>query len=295
MAMLTPSFESWNQQVAAMVRQLGGVDFFRELVAAIEQTVAVDHPQVWLYRRDQVPVALYFDIAGEEQSVQIDSYIDGSYQLDPFYLATLNHQQSPGVYRLTELSAGGFQQSDYYRSYYAHLDTADEIVYMVDVDESMALHISLMRSQSSRRFSDQELGFLRAIEPVVRELVLQHAAISPLADTVSDDAVRVQPGFEKSVNRAFDLFGRSLLTGREKDVLGLMLQGHSTKLSAEKLGISPETLRRHRKNIYQKLDVSSQTELFSLFINSLGCFEQAPTQDPLSLYFRRPTQNSSSN
>jgi hypothetical protein len=45
-----------------------------------------------------------------------------------------------------------------------------------------------------------------------------------------------------------------------------------------------ETVRRHRKSIYRKLDVSSQTDLFSLFINTMSCLGQAAGNDPLAIY-----------
>ena len=68
-----------------------------------------------------------------------------------------------------------------------------------------------------------------------------------------------------------------------KDVLELMLRGYGTDTSAERLEIAVETVRRHRKSIYRKLDVSSQTDLFSLFLNSLSCIGEAAGEDPLSI------------
>ena len=50
------------------------------------------------------------------------------------------------------------------------------------------------------------------------------------------------------------------------------------------LEIAVETVRRHRKSIYRKLDVSSQTDLFSLFLNSMSCLGAAAGSDPLSIY-----------
>ena len=75
-----------------------------------------------------------------------------------------------------------------------------------------------------------------------------------------------------------------MLSPREKDVLELMLRGYGTDVSAERLTIAVETVRRHRKSIYRKLDVSSQTDLFSLFLNSMSCLGQAAGDDPLSVY-----------
>lgn len=281
-----PNLAQWNQALAQIIDHSGEDAFFPKMVAVLQQHLEVDHPQIWMFRRDLAPEAIYYEIASEEIDVQIDRYIDGGYLLDPFYLSGIKNQKSPGVYRITEISASHFKQSDYYRSYYAQLDTSDEIAYIIELDDDACLHISLMRNKQTRAFSEEELSFLQDIEPSIRSISQLHAR---LANLVQMEGERIDVrGVNKSVHRAFDLFGRSLLTGREKDVLGLMLQGHNTNLSAEKLGISPETLRRHRKNMYQKLDVSSQTELFSLFLNSLSHFEQSPGEDPLASYFAKP-------
>ncbi len=47
------------------------------------------------------------------------------------------------------------------------------------------------------------------------------------------------------------------------------VQGHSEKSTASQMSISPETVRMHRKNLYLKLEMGSQSELFALFIEWL--------------------------
>jgi DNA-binding NarL/FixJ family response regulator len=53
------------------------------------------------------------------------------------------------------------------------------------------------------------------------------------------------------------------LTPRETEVLTLLSQGNSYKLIASQAGISLDTVRSHIKNIYEKLQVHSQTEAVS--------------------------------
>lgn len=50
------------------------------------------------------------------------------------------------------------------------------------------------------------------------------------------------------------------LSGREKELLKLMVEGHNYKDIAEKSFISYETVRTHVKHIYKKLHVASRSE-----------------------------------
>ncbi len=51
-----------------------------------------------------------------------------------------------------------------------------------------------------------------------------------------------------------------ILSLREQEVLGLLVQGLNYKQIAEKIFISPETVRNHIRNIYEKLHVHSRSE-----------------------------------
>lgn len=54
------------------------------------------------------------------------------------------------------------------------------------------------------------------------------------------------------------------LTQREADILQLILQGKKTPNIADTLGLSVNTVKTHRRHLYQKLGCSSSEELFSL-------------------------------
>jgi len=53
----------------------------------------------------------------------------------------------------------------------------------------------------------------------------------------------------------------SELTPREKEVLELVAQGHSTKQIADKLGIGTRTVESHRVNMLKKMKVNNTAEL----------------------------------
>jgi len=57
------------------------------------------------------------------------------------------------------------------------------------------------------------------------------------------------------------MVGPQELTAREREVLQLIADGHTTQELAEILQISPHTATRHRANLMQKLNAHNQVEL----------------------------------
>ena len=54
---------------------------------------------------------------------------------------------------------------------------------------------------------------------------------------------------------------KSLLSGREREIVGLVCQGFRNKEIAEKMFISEQTVKNHLHNIFDKLGVSDRLEL----------------------------------
>ncbi len=268
----------WNRDISRAIAALGTDQFFPALVAAIHGQVTIDYPQFWLYHKDLPPQVLYHEIPEHAVVSQIGSYLEGPFAEDPFYQISMNRPRSK-IYRLSRVTAGKLQESDYYRDYYSDTGTVDEAIYLAKLHAGNVINISMMRLPSHGVFSDEEYERLYLLAEPVSELLKSHCEHSDFATTYL-----IQPGIDHQINLAFQTFGASLLSPREKDVLELMLRGYSTNVSAERLEIALETVRRHRKAIYRKLDVSSQTDLFSLFINSMSCIGEAAGADPLTIY-----------
>lgn len=66
-----------------------------------------------------------------------------------------------------------------------------------------------------------------------------------------------------------DLFDDTL-TAREKDIVTLILRGYPTSVIADKLNLSVGTVKNHRGRIYYKLDITTERELFLLYIDTLS-------------------------
>jgi DNA-binding CsgD family transcriptional regulator len=269
---------TWSRDIGEAVSALGTDDFFPALIRAVNEQVPIAYPQFWLYHSDLPPRILHHEIPDHALKAQVQDYLEGPYQEDPFYQTSMSRPKSR-IYRLGRVTAGRLENSDYYRDYYADTGTVDEAIFLSVLEGGSVINLSMMRLPSQGMYSDDEYQLLYSIADSVSELMRKHAEFESFA--VQN---LIQPGIDHQIDLAFRTFGSSLLSPREKDVLELMLRGYSTEVSARRLSIAKETLRRHRKSIYRKLDVSSQTDLFSLFLNSMSCLGEAAGGDPLSIY-----------
>lgn len=64
------------------------------------------------------------------------------------------------------------------------------------------------------------------------------------------------------------------LTPRERDVTGLALRGHSSAGIAKALGLSVGNVKNHKRRIYNKLDITSERELFLMYIEAMSAAVQ---------------------
>jgi DNA-binding CsgD family transcriptional regulator len=279
----TETLSRWNKDLSHAIVALGSDVFFPRLIAAIRRNTRVDYPQVWLYHKDLPPQCIYHEISALAVASQIDRYLEGPYREDPFYQVSLN-QPRGRFYRLSNLIEGLLEDSDYYRHYYGDTGTVDEVIYLSRLIDGSVINISLMRKTGHGIFNQDEFALLRALAPPVSSLMFSHSQMADFSNRYL-----LEPDIDGVIDHAFHAFGSSLLSPREKSVLELMLRGYSSLASAEKLEIAVETLRRHRKSIYRKLDVNSQTDLFSLFINCLSYLGDAGVGDPLSVYMAPPS------
>ena len=89
------------------------------------------------------------------------------------------------------------------------------------------------------------------------------------------NALRIDDERRKQTNRhddlSLDLATRlATLSEREREVLDRILEGKQTRQIADELCISVKTVEFHRARIREKLGVTTQAQLFSLFITSEG-------------------------
>ena len=250
-------FES-TAWLAALARLVGSNDVNSAAAALADAIdVAVGHEGTCLlvFHRDAPPEVIHHTLEPAGRRHYVDRYVAGPYLLDPLYLLAVS-EQKPGVCRFRDESPDRFRSSEYYRQYCERTHLRDEMDFLVDVSANSAL--VLVVGRRTRRFAKAELERLRRIEPIV------HGAMRTIWQQSSASTRRHQ-----RLTRCFENFGEGLLTERERQITQLLLRGHSTKSVAKELGIAPGTVMVHKRNLFAKLGITSQYELFSLFIDAL--------------------------
>lgn len=86
------------------------------------------------------------------------------------------------------------------------------------------------------------------------------AAMAPFVARRILEAMKSAGPLSAKNSRASEAGSKSLLSIREREVLGMLVEGGNHRTIAEKLFLSPDTVRNHIRNIYEKLHVHSRSE-----------------------------------
>lgn len=250
----------WNKSLAKMVDHLRMPSWPEVMIESLQHLAHFDTCFIATYKQQFKPIIVHTSYILESQK-NIRSFVNKAYLLDPLYNA-INQGAASGLYRLIDLAPDCFEQSAQYKSCYSDFDLSDEIIFLTHIDDQVSFTISLGRTSNLGSISRIELNRLKSIQPII------HAMCQQFWQAQSSQYVHDE-GSRDSLEHAIGTFASSVLTPREKQITSLVLQGHSSKSLAEQLHISVGTVKVHRKSIYVKLNVSSESELFSLFINHL--------------------------
>ena len=252
----------WNTVVGDVLRNFDSDDLLGTLIEALSYRTRFDSWLVAIFHADAQPTLIDY----KESKDKEDQYATGPYLLDPYYNIFLSRQSS-GCYLLRDIAPDHFTKSEFFRSYYSRIGLSDEIGYILWKDKLTAAHVSIGRARGSPRFLRTDLAWFRAAQPIV-DAVTQR--LWQRSEKTILTTARQRSEFHSYLRDAFRNFGLSALTPREQEITKLLLKGFSAKSIARILGISPGTVRNHMKQVYSKLEVNSQVELFGLFFETLG-------------------------
>jgi DNA-binding CsgD family transcriptional regulator len=148
------------------------------------------------------------------------------------------------------LSEEEFHALDLYRAIYAPIGAEDQLSFILPSPDGLVIGIAMNRA--TRGFSAEERELVELVRPHLTQAfqdARMRASLNPLSD---------------------DRLGELGLSGRECEVIRLLVEGRSAAEVAEALTISIHTARHHIASIYGKLGVSSRGAAVAVVLRGPG-------------------------
>jgi DNA-binding CsgD family transcriptional regulator len=259
-----------SRHAAEIIGSIGADCLGASMDSVLRQRVPFDMSCIYLFQFNGAPLLVHNGYNDSVPAQTLSAYARGGYLLDPFYVACMNDHPG-GLWRMTELAPDSFFSSGFAISSDSHPCVSsshgtqiEEIGFIVPLQPRVALVYSLMRSLERGAFEAWELRWLETWAPILGAALEAHfklrleAYCNPTKKNdgpIEDAFLNILPGE---------------LTETQRFVTKFILQGHSNSSIASQMKVSEGTVRVHKHNIYQKLSISSQSELFRLFIDYLA-------------------------
>ncbi|WP_162932974.1 helix-turn-helix transcriptional regulator [Roseovarius sp. EL26] len=251
--------ETTSKALGDTINALGTSDFAPALYHWLQGNCAIDNITIIAFFQDRKPEVFFSHTNVRRVFERLESeYVRGAYLLDPAHALHLN-DANEDLYRYKDIAPDHFQRTEFFAAYYGRTTLVDELIYFVQPADGVSVTICIGRDASSKRkFSTKAIAQARALAPIVTALSKQQWHDLQSTKTTSSEPVpetlRERLVAEKDI----------ALSPRQSEIAFMILKGHSSVSIGLTLGISPQTVKVIRKQLYKKCMISSQAELFSL-------------------------------
>ncbi len=229
----------------------GTDSYLPRLLDLIGCTVAHDRITVTRYAPGRAPEFLSYR---NFSAASVTRYLDTYHPFDPFFRHWCEALQT-GVVPLARFGRQRMADSRYTAEFLTQSAIRDEVGVLLDDGPDTTLGVFLERTDTvfSRRDVDRLARFfptLAAVHDVHRRLMATEAG----KVSGRDGSAELPAGLWPELSR------------RERQVAALMIAGHPSAAIAVRLGLTPGTVRNHRLNLYAKLDITSEREVFVQYL-----------------------------
>lgn len=250
------------EPLARAIAATGTDDHVDRLIDLIGADVPHDLVTVTRYSATRVPEFVKHRRFSDEM---VRRYLDNYYVFDPFY-ASWRRERRLGILPLRRLADEEARRGQYIAGFLAQSEICDEVGILLADGGDWCLGIFLDRS--TLPFRDGEIALLTERLPVFEAL---HALdIKARGSEFSRTSAPGGPGASPQQAPRIPAGLWVELSARERELVQLVLAGHPTADIARRLGIAVGTAKNHRRRIYEKLDITTERELFVQFFQHLG-------------------------
>lgn len=257
----------------ALINLIGRDNFFDGLVNALVEHCGLTDFHIFQYRKDNPPTVLASHPLPVEHRQGLENFLKYTFVINPAYRAYQNGVEG-GVYLISDFVRAGTTAQAPDDGIQVHRDEREpigyrtphwpralnEVIMLVRLPNENALEFTFLTPLGSD-LTQHRHKILSGVFPYIECVVQRCFQLTPAAFAIQSGENRREAKFQN--------FGADILTNREREVTQLVLVGHSSTSIALNLGIAMPTVKSHRRNIFAKMNISSQAELFNLFLEHL--------------------------
>lgn len=248
-------------ELATLGAQSGDPSFPEKVATWVRGWIPTQSISLFEFEEGMQPRTLYAHSLHHDPNMV--EYSNGIYMLDPMY-SLFAEERYYGTVLLDLTGNEDREMPETFARYWVKVSASHEIGTLMEIGPDRCAHLSIYVSLGDR--IQEAVRFVNLVHPVLAEMFRRHLHPQIPVDT-SAEAARRQ--VHETISKVMRDFGTDVLTDREWEISQLLLKGQSSKSIARILDIAPGTAAIHRSNIYRKLDVMGQGEMFSMFLGKL--------------------------
>ncbi|MBZ5488426.1 helix-turn-helix transcriptional regulator [Halomonas aquamarina] len=253
----------YDPLLASTIMALATPELPQHFSRLVKHLTAFDNLIIIAYHGEQRPAVLYREYTDPVVYLPMDSqYLGGAYLLAPFYREHLRGG-AEGIRRLMDVAPDHFRRTHYYKHYYQQTTLLDEIAVFARLTENVTLTACFGKDRSSGKpFNKREREAVEQYAATLSGLMKKH-----WQDYRPPDAMKAAPApLEERLQEVLNQEHRIRLSPRQAEVALFILRGHSSLSISLHLGLSLQTVKVFRRQLYAKCSISSQAELFALLM-----------------------------
>lgn len=262
-----------NHDILRIIASIGSDDFFDQIADITSYSIPYEGMVIFLYGDNCSPIAKGCYKLACDYKAGLENFTKYTYVLNPVYRAFLDDVKA-STYLIADLVPQDIDSQIARSTLNIRIDKREAIGYrtpgwpknmtevlgLVHLPGNKMIELNFLTSRNSDQVRKCRQG-LEALYPVLASAILKHFEFAPQQFDISSPSPSQESRFQN--------FGKNVLTEREQGVVKLILTGHSSNSIALHLDISVPTVKTHRRNLYSKFNISSQAELFNLFVRHL--------------------------
>lgn len=272
--------DDWLGKFNRAICKLGRAEFEDSLFDLVNAVVRVDHCAVFINNNDGTTAHLFTKSKLDEDICRnlATAYTERFYTRDP-NIVPLKENVTEGddgdrMVLLPHMSTADYDEG-YQARFFKNTGLIDKVSSLLQ-SNLYTIYCSFYRLEDSGRFQESEFVELSRILPILTNLIFKHSLLSGLEVTEkkSDPIITQVPlgrspdAMSNLLNSKNEIFDQ--LTTREREVCIRILQGYTSEAISLELDVAKSTIHTYRKRAYAKLGISSQNELFSLYLEFIS-------------------------